>query len=62
MSLNRSYTLPVQEDSNGELVLVFPDELMYEIGWEVGDKLKWKQRDDQSWTLEKVDEAHKDNF
>jgi bifunctional DNA-binding transcriptional regulator/antitoxin component of YhaV-PrlF toxin-antitoxin module len=33
--------LEVQEDENGDLFLVFPDELIEELGWEEGDVLDW---------------------
>ena len=48
---------PIIEDSNGELILQFPDDMMEELGWEVGDNLVWKQLDDGKWSLRKVENS-----
>ena len=37
-----NYTLELQEDKNGELFIVFPDELTEILGWKEGDVLEWK--------------------
>jgi heterodisulfide reductase subunit B len=39
---NRTFTCPVVE-FEGELAVEFPDELIEELGWEVGDVLKWEK-------------------
>lgn len=36
------YTLEIQEDDNGDLFIQFPDDVIEELGWEVGDILEWK--------------------
>lgn len=36
-----SYILEVQEDDNGDLFIVFPDEVIEELGWQEGDVLNW---------------------
>lgn len=41
-----SYILEVQEDDNGDQFIVFPDELMEELGWEEGDVLDWQIKGD----------------
>ena len=42
---NKTYTANVQLDpENGEdYVLTFPDELLKEMGWEIGDTLVWEE-------------------
>jgi bifunctional DNA-binding transcriptional regulator/antitoxin component of YhaV-PrlF toxin-antitoxin module len=39
-----SYILEVQEDENGDQFIVFPDEIMEELGWQEGDLLNWDAR------------------
>lgn len=39
-----SYILEVQEDENGELFIVFPEEVIEELGWQEGDILNWDVR------------------
>ena len=41
-----SYILEVQEDENGDAFLVFPEELMEEMGWKDGDVLDWQIKGD----------------
>lgn len=36
------YIVTVEEE-NGELILPIPDELLTEMGWEVGDVLVWEE-------------------
>lgn len=36
-----SYILEVQEDDDGELFIVFPEEIIEELGWQEGDILNW---------------------
>ena len=44
--------LEVQEDpETGELYLQFPDELIEQLGWALGDELTWTDNKDGSWTL-----------
>jgi hypothetical protein len=38
----------------GDLVLPLGDELCLELGWNVGDTIRWTDNGDGSWTLEKV--------
>lgn len=37
-----SYILEVQQDDNGELCIVLPEEILEELGWEEGDVLDWQ--------------------
>lgn len=38
---------------DGELVLEFPDGMMEELGWEIGDTLIWTRRCNGVWELSK---------
>jgi bifunctional DNA-binding transcriptional regulator/antitoxin component of YhaV-PrlF toxin-antitoxin module len=37
-----SYILEVQEDKNGEQFVIFPDDIIDDLGWQEGDILEWK--------------------
>lgn len=37
-----SYILEVQEDRNGEKFIIFPDDIIEDLGWQEGDILEWK--------------------
>lgn len=54
--MSKSYTLEVQE-KDGEFFIEFPDEVMEEAGWKVGDDLVWTDRGDGSWLLSKSDKV-----
>lgn len=45
------YEAPIQVDSDGDLILVFPDELLAAMDWNEGDTLIWQHNEDGSWTL-----------
>ena len=47
------YKLEVTADSNGELILEFPDELMDNVGWQGGDTLLWQQQENGDWLISK---------
>jgi len=48
-----TWTVPIVADSNGELLIVFPDDMVEELDWNTGDTLIWKQLDNGNWSLEK---------
>lgn len=48
-----NYSLKVQQDSDGELFLEFPENLLNQMGWDVGDKLIWNELPEGTWTIEK---------
>ena len=56
--MNKFYDAPIQVDSDGELVFVFPDELMMELDWNIGDTLRWQKNDDDSWTLTRHEDSN----
>lgn len=47
------YEAPIQVDSDGDLILVFPDELLAAMDWNEGDTLVWTQNNDGTWTLKR---------
>jgi hypothetical protein len=40
------YILDLNEDENGDLFIVFPPELVDELGWQEGDLLNWDLKGD----------------
>lgn len=48
---NKSFTGTVESDENGELVLVFPQGLLEQVGWAIGDTIVWKNNPDGTWAL-----------
>ena len=51
--MNMKYEMEVQADSDGELFLEFPDELLDAMNWSAGDTLIWEQSDIGVWTFKK---------
>jgi bifunctional DNA-binding transcriptional regulator/antitoxin component of YhaV-PrlF toxin-antitoxin module len=49
-----TWTIPVEEDENGELFLTFPEDLLQESGLEPGDDVEWIDNNDGSFTLKKL--------
>jgi hypothetical protein len=50
------WTITVEEDpETKELMLPFSDEMLAEVGWQIGDTLVWIDNKDGSWTLRKKD-------
>jgi bifunctional DNA-binding transcriptional regulator/antitoxin component of YhaV-PrlF toxin-antitoxin module len=51
-----SYIVEVEEASNGEVFITFPDELTEELGWEEGDILEWNVKGN-GITLNKLNDS-----
>ena len=45
----------IEEDENGDLIIPFDEELMSEIGWELGDTIQWTENEDGSFTLTRIE-------
>lgn len=43
----------LEEDKDGNLVLPISDEMMAELGWMIGDTIKWNDNEDGTWTMSK---------
>jgi len=54
--LSKTITL-VEDEDTGDLILPIGDELMAEVGWEVGDTLDWVDNKDGSFTIMKKQEV-----
>ena len=49
----KTWTVPIEESEDGEAVITFPQETLKILDWKEGDKIKWTDNKDGSWTLEK---------
>lgn len=54
--MSKQWVMEVIE-MDGELALDFPDELLKEMNWQIGDTLQWTQGDN-GWILSKVEETN----
>lgn len=51
------FTVEVKENDDGDLYIEFPDQLMEQMGWQEGDTLKWTERPDGSFSINKKQET-----
>lgn len=52
--------ITLEKDENGELILPLSDELCSELGWKIGDTIKWNDNGDGSWTMTKLEKEQKE--
>ena len=50
----KTWTVVLDEDLSGDLILPLPDELLASLGWKEGDNLVWDVRADGSIGLTKI--------
>jgi hypothetical protein len=55
--MNKTHQVEVQQNSEGEFFIEFPDQVLEEVGWKEGDSIKWVDNNDGSFTLEKTKET-----
>jgi len=48
-------TLEEADDGSGDLVMPLPQDFLDQQGWKEGDTLDWKDNEDGSWSLSKVE-------
>ncbi len=51
--MDEKYGIMVQADSDGELFLEFPDELLEALDLQIGDTLVWEKSDNGIWAFKK---------
>ena len=52
-----NYHCVVQEDENGDAYIVFPDEMIKDLGWAVGDTLEWSIEDGRCILRKRQDDS-----
>jgi hypothetical protein len=50
-------TVILEEDDEGNLVLPLSDDMLEELGWEIGDTIDWTDNKDGSWSMTKKKET-----
>ena len=55
--MNKTWTVEVQENEDGELFIELNDEILEGSGFKVGDDIVWTDRGDGSWSLTKSDKV-----
>lgn len=56
--MSKRFTITIEEDEFGELILPIPDDVCEDLGWNIGDELEFEVDDvTGSFTLKKVEEA-----
>ena len=56
MTEQTRWTVTVEQDpETGELVLPFPPDMLAQVGWDIGDVVKWNQDDHGNFVLTKKD-------
>ena len=53
--MNKRWTLEVKHDDNGDAILEFPPDFLEDAGWKEGDRIRWIDRKDGSWEMQKVE-------
>ena len=54
--MSKRFTITIEEDVFGELILPIPDEVCEDLGWNIGDELEFEVDDvTESFTLKKVE-------
>ena len=47
----------VFNEETGDHILTFPPDLIEDVGWEIGDVLKWSDNGDGTFSLRKLDDG-----
>jgi hypothetical protein len=50
------WTVTLEEDENGDLILPLNEDILNQMGWDFGDTLVWEELEGGSWSLRKKDE------
>jgi len=54
--MDNKFTVSLEEDEDGNLVLPFPDEMIESLGWQEGDILEWVEDEySDAFYIRKVD-------
>jgi hypothetical protein len=50
---NELMSVQLEEDTDGNLVLPLPIELLNQMGWDIGDDLIWEEAHNDTYTIRK---------
>ena len=48
-----TWTVTLEEDENGDLILPLSPDILRQMGWDEGDTLLWEELPDGNWSLKK---------
>jgi hypothetical protein len=51
--MSDTYTVKLEEDENGDLILPLTPDILRQMGWDEGDTLLWEELPNGSWSLKK---------
>jgi hypothetical protein len=53
--MSDTYTVKLEEDENGDLILPLSPDILRQMGWDEGDTLLWEELPSGSWSLKKME-------
>jgi hypothetical protein len=53
MSNGDSWTVKLEQDENGDLILPLNEDILKQMGWDIGDDLIWEELPSGSWSITK---------
>ena len=54
LEMKKTWTVEVELDEHDEPALTLPEDMIKQIGWKIGDIIRWSRQDDGNWILEQV--------
>ena len=54
LEMKKTWTVEVELYEHDEPALTLPEDMIKQIGWKIGDIIRWSRQDDGSWILEQV--------
>ncbi|UNH61334.1 hypothetical protein SSZBM1_217 [Synechococcus phage S-SZBM1] len=53
--MSKRFTLPVEENEHGDYYITLPEEVLDDLGWQLGDNVEWSEDIDGSIILKRVE-------
>jgi hypothetical protein len=53
------WTVTLEEDDNGDLILPLNQDILNQMGWDIGDDLIWEELPSGSWSIKKKETDEK---
>ena len=53
---DKNWTVTLEEDENGDLILPLNEDILNSVGWDIGDTLIWEESFNGSYTLRKKED------
>jgi hypothetical protein len=49
-------TVKLEKDENGDLILPLNEDILNQMGWDIGDVLIWEELDNGNWSIKKKED------